>query len=207
MKKLVLISDTHNKHGRLSVPEGDFLLHAGDMSSAGRESEISEFNQWLGTLPHKHKILIAGNHDFLFEKNPDLARSLITNAVYLENSAVEIEGIKFWGSPYSPRFLNFAFNSKRGAELKKHWDLIPEKTDVLIIHTPPYGILDQTAFGNHVGCKDLTEAIERVQPKVVVFGHIHEGYGMFEKNGIRYINAASLSKLHLSTNNPVEIEL
>jgi Icc-related predicted phosphoesterase len=206
-RKLVLISDTHNKHGKLAIPDGDFLIHAGDMTGRGTEKEIREFNQWLGTLPHKHKIVIAGNHDYLFESNPELAKGLLSNAIYLENSGVEIDGIKFWGSPFSPKFLNMAFNAKRGIDLKKYWDLIPDDTDVLIVHTPPYGILDKTSWRSHVGCHDLAGAVSRVKPELVIFGHIHEAYGVTETNGTRYINASSLTKFHLRMNTPVEIEL
>jgi predicted phosphohydrolase len=102
--RLVLISDTHQRHDRLVVPDGDVLVHAGDFSTRGGVEEVARFNAWLGTLPHKHKVVIAGNHDFLFEREPVLARSMLTNATYLEDSGVTIEGVRFWGSPWQPRF-------------------------------------------------------------------------------------------------------
>jgi predicted phosphohydrolase len=104
--KVVCISDTHGTHDRIRVPEGDILIHAGDfMTSGNRTREIVSFNEWLGSQPHRHKIVIAGNHDLLFESRADLARPLLTAAVYLENSEVEIDGLRIWGSPVTPRFL------------------------------------------------------------------------------------------------------
>ncbi|MFN8672405.1 MAG: metallophosphatase domain-containing protein [Candidatus Sericytochromatia bacterium] len=152
MKKIVCISDTHVQHRSLNLPEGDILIHAGDISRVGKLNEIIEFNSWLGTLNYKHKIIIAGNHDFIFENDYNLSKSLITNAIYLEDSGVEIEEIKFWGSPVSPRFYDWAFNRDRGEDINKHWAKIPKNIDVLITHGPPYGILDKTVSSENVGC-------------------------------------------------------
>jgi Icc-related predicted phosphoesterase len=111
----------------------------------GEKDCIKDFDDWLGTLPHKHKIVICGNHDLCFEDNPKEARKLMKNAHYLEDETIEIEGLKFYGSPWQPEFHNWAFNLNRGEEIKKKWDLIPNDTDVLITHGPPYGILDKEA--------------------------------------------------------------
>jgi len=92
---------------------------------------------------------------------------------------VIIEGVKFYGSPWQPRFFDWAFNLDRGEEIKKKWDLIPMDTDVLITHGPPYGILDLTHEGEKVGCEELMKAVLRVQPKIHIFGHIHEAYGEY----------------------------
>jgi len=188
--RLVLISDTHQRHDRLTVPDGDVLVHAGDFSTRGAVSEVTRFNAWLGTLPHKHKVVIAGNHDFLFEREPALARSLLTNATYLEDSGAVIEGLRFWGSPWQPRFFDWAFNLDRGAALKEKWDLIPNGIDVLIVHGPPRGVLDRTWRGEEVGCEDLREALGRVQPPLFVCGHIHEAYGEQRLGATHCINAS-----------------
>lgn len=119
--KIICISDTHNLHKNLKVPDGDILIHAGDMTCVGGIDEIKEFNEWLGTLPHSHKIVIAGNHDIYFEEEPSKSKSLITNAIYLEDSGIIIEGLKIWGSPSSPNYQNWAFNRERGEAIKKHW--------------------------------------------------------------------------------------
>lgn len=205
--KIVCISDTHNQHEAFKIPDGDMLIHAGDFSSSGRLKELTNFNTWLGTLPHKYKIIIAGNHDFLFEREPNLAKSLITNAIYLEDSGIVLEGLKFWGSPVSPRFFNWAFNRSRGKEIKAHWDLIPSDTDVLITHGPPYNILDKVYSGEKVGCVDLYNKIKEVMPKVCIFGHIHEGYGSIVENRVTYINASSVNVRYKPVNEPIVIDL
>lgn len=192
--RIICISDTHSRHDHMEVPPGDILIHAGDATMSGRAEEIIKFNHWLGQLPHPYKILIAGNHDWLFETEPALAEGLITNAHYLRDSSVEIEGLKFYGSPWQPRFMHWAFNLSRGEEIKRKWDLIPDNTDVLITHGPPHGILDlvpRDSLGSHENteCEELLLAVRKVKPKLHVFGHIHEGYGVARKSGITFVNA------------------
>lgn len=146
--KLVCISDTHSLHRRLqSIPDGDVLIHAGDCLGQGTLENIEDFNDWLGSLPHRHKIVIAGNHDWAFQETPELARQALTSAIYLEDSGVEIEGVRFWGSPWTPIFMNWAFMLGRGEPLYEKWQLIPDDTDVLITHGPPQGIGDEVMFG------------------------------------------------------------
>lgn len=116
--KLVCISDTHSLHWRLpAIPDGDVLIHAGDSLGQGTLENIEELNEWLGTLPHRYKIVIAGNHDWAFQETPELARQALTNAIYLEDSSVEIESIRFWGSPWTPTFMDWAFMLERGEPL------------------------------------------------------------------------------------------
>jgi Icc-related predicted phosphoesterase len=205
--KIVCISDTHGLHEQVSIPEGDILLHAGDISKRGKEHEVVNFNHWLATLPHPHKVIIAGNHDFIFEQNPTLAQSLITNAIYLNDSMIEINGLKIWGSPISPWFHDWAFNRKRGNEIKKHWDLIPAEIDILITHGPPLGILDYTASGRTVGCEELAKTIIKIKPKIHLFGHIHESYGIVEVNQTTFINASILDLNYKVVNQAVVIEI
>jgi predicted phosphodiesterase len=107
MSRLVLLSDTHTKHREiLHIPDGDILIHAGDFSFSGSFQELFEFNAWLGTLPHRHKVVIAGNHDSCFERHKEMAIKELFHAHYLEDSGIEIEGIKIWGSPWQPSFMN-----------------------------------------------------------------------------------------------------
>ncbi len=141
--RLVCISDTHSQHDDIDlIPDGDVLIHAGDCLGRGSIFELEDFDYWLGELPHPTKILIAGNHDWCFQTRPNEARKLVTNAIYLEDSGVTIGGLKFWGSPITPTFRNWAFNRDRGPDIAKHWDLIPDDTDVLVTHGPPEGIFD-----------------------------------------------------------------
>ena len=159
--KIICISDTHNLHKELKIPDGDILIHAGDMTCIGGIYEIKEFNQCLGTLPQRHKIVVAGNNDLYFESVPLLANLLITNAVYLNDSGIEIEGLKIWGSPISPNYQDWAFNRERGEAIRKHWEMIPEDTDILITHCPPFGILGFNNRGIHEGCQDLLEIVQQ----------------------------------------------
>ena len=118
--RVVCISDTHNCNGQISVPDGDVLVHSGDATITGTVAEIKNFNTWFSALPHRHKVFIAGNHDWLFERENAAARELLSdNITYLQDSAVEIEGLKFYGSPWQPRFFDWAFNLDRGPELAR----------------------------------------------------------------------------------------
>lgn len=205
--KVVFISDTHSQHEKLDMPEGDLLIHSGDFTTLGKVNEIVGFNDWLGKQPLKHKIIIAGNHDLLFESNNSLARSLITNAIYLENSEVNIEGLKIYGTPVSPRFYNWAFNKERGSEINRYWDMIPNNVDILITHSPPYKILDKSFKGEYCGCEGLLEKIKLVKPKIHCFGHIHESYGILEQDNIKFINSSSLDSKYQPTNKPIVLEI
>ena len=208
--KFVFLSDTHCAHNKMTIPEGDCLIFCGDMSYRGDLSEIRDFALFLQNLPHKHKIVIAGNHDFSFEdERKDQAEELVksSGAIYLNDSGTQISEIKFWGSPIQPYFHNWAFNRERGEEIKNHWDLIPLDTDVLITHGPPKGILDKTKRGEEAGCEELLKKVLEVNPKIHAFGHIHEGYGVLKQNEIIFINASNLNFRYQYTNPPIEWEL
>ena len=205
--RLVLISDTHRKHGHLALPDGDVLVHAGDATSMGTVPEIAEWNEWLGRQPHRHKVVIAGNHDWLFERDPAIARGLLTNATYLEDGGVTLEGLRFWGSPWQPRFFRWAFNLDRGAPLREKWERIPAGTDVLITHGPPQGILDRTWHGESVGCEELAPIVARLRPRLHVFGHIHESHGRLDRDGTTYVNASTCDAREKPTNPPVMVDL
>lgn len=205
--RIVCLSDTHGLHGRLRVPAGDVLVHAGDFSMAGRADEIEQFDRWLGTLPHAHKVVVAGNHDFLFERDPARARALLRNATYLQDSLTEIGGLRIWGSPWQPWFFDWAFNLARGPELAARWALVPDAVDVLVTHGPPAEILDRTASDEDVGCADLARALERIRPRLHVFGHIHEGYGRVERDGTTYVNASNCDLGYRPVHEPIVVEL
>lgn len=229
--KLVLIADTHERHLQLSVPDGDVLIHAGDMTMIGEPDKIRDFANWFRALPHKHKIFVAGNHDKLFEKALPAAlkpffptsmnhRDLNSDGVpytfvaseeglyYLEDDSVTIEGVKFYGSPWTPSFgYGWVFN----ADFEKQKEVaaaIPTDTDVLITHGPPHHILDRTMGYELVGSPPLLEEIEdRVHPKVHVFGHIHEAYGQQEYKGTQYFNASVVNAAYQIANKPWVVDL
>jgi len=207
--KFITISDTHGRHHDLILPPGDVLIHAGDISMKGSEAEIKDFLLWVDKQDYKYKILIAGNHDFYFESasHKDISNILPDGIVYLNDSKIEVEGFKIWGSPVTPWFFNWAFNRHRGAPIKKHWDIIPADTDILITHGPVFGILDATKKGEHTGCNDLLERIQIIHPKVHICGHIHEAYGEYSTGGIKFINASLLNEKYQLVNEPVILEL
>lgn len=193
--RIVAISDTHGKHGCLRpLPEGDILVHAGDVSRGGTKAQIIEFLDWFAAQSHPYKLFVAGNHDFFFEQASlkEVSALIPTGITYLHDSGIAINGVKFWGSPITPWFNNWAFNRHPGSEIKRHWDLIPDNTDVLITHGPPYGILDETVYSRRVGCEELLRRIHQVKPKYHIFGHIHEDYGTLTKEQTTFINASVL---------------
>jgi Icc-related predicted phosphoesterase len=207
--KIVAISDSHCRHHSIKLPKGDVLVHAGDVSSRGLKAEVQDFLQWFAAQPFQHKIFIAGNHDFFFEKSSKttIASQLPEGIHYLNDSGIAIDGVQFWGSPVTPFFHNWAFNRQRGSALRKHWDMVPEGTDVLITHGPPFGILDQVLNGRNNGDKDLLPCLERVQPKVHLFGHIHESYGKYQRNGTRFFNCSQLNESYELVNKPFVVEV
>jgi len=200
--RIVCISDTHLVHRKNSIPipDGDLLIHAGDATLRGTMGEIAEFSAWFRTFPHRHKVFIAGNHDWLFEKNPMLAQSLLDRSItYLEDSVTEVEGLRIYGSPWSPRFLVWAFNLDRGEPIRRKWNLIPEGIDILVTHGPAIGDLGgvipqwrswEDAIPMDVGCADLRNALLRVRPKLHVCGHVHEGYGAYQLSPTKIVNAS-----------------
>lgn len=190
--RIVFASDTHGLHDVLTVPVGDVFVHCGDLTNVGDLSEIREVGKWLRRLPHRHKIIIAGNHDRGFEEQPELAQQLVgagEGITYLQDSGVTIDGLKFFGSPWQPEFNGWSFNLQRGSQIAKKWNLIPHGTDVLVTHGPPATILD-FAHGEHLGCADLWARVRDLAPKVHAFGHIHEGAGTDERDGTTFVNAS-----------------
>ncbi len=186
--RVVCISDTHQRHG-LHIPEGDVLIHAGDVTDRGDLKELTRFRDWFSKLKFEHKIIVAGNHDSCLV---DIVGELkLIHFIYLKDTMVEINGIKFYGTPYQKYFCNMAFN-KTDAELKTIYSRIPEDIDILITHNPPLGILDTVYDGEKVGCPVLLETVNRVKPKFHVFGHIHEAHGYLETPETTFINASHL---------------
>jgi Icc-related predicted phosphoesterase len=214
MTKIICISDTHNKLGQIKIPHGDILLHAGDGTMRGTDQEIFQLNQDLGNIDCDEKIIIAGNHDWGFQERAFTSRSFITNATYLEDSFVNVKGLKIYGAPWQPWFYDWAFNLQRGQEIKQKWDLIPDDIDVLITHGPPFGIRDivgpnqYNPLAKNVGCEELASALQRFKNlKLHVFGHIHPQYGLTEINGVKFVNAASLNDHYQVAHEPIIVEL
>ena len=212
--KITFISDTHCKHPEITddLPGGDLLIHAGDFTSVGNLFEIQQFAGWFSSLDnYTHKVYIAGNHDVGFEVRPDIVHNALlpyTGITYLQDSSVEIEGVKIYGSPHTPFFYDWAFNIPRNSdEIATKWDLIPDDVDIVITHGPAYGFLDRVEGDfQPLGCERLTPRLMNVKPKIHVCGHIHTGYGYKEFKGIHFINAALLDEQYRYTNKVLNVE-
>lgn len=204
--KLVCISDTHGMLDRVSLPPGDVLVHAGDLTSQGTIGEVTRFVQHLAKWRsrYRHVVVIAGNHDRCFEnQHRELAEGVLRDAgiIYLMDSGVELDGVRFYGSPWQPRFGSWAFNVTRGPEIDAKWLQIPSAVDVLVTHGPPYGILDTTYRGTGVGCASLRQhVLTRIRPLIHAFGHIHEAYGAARSCGTRFINASCCDEVYEPVN-------
>lgn len=205
------MADTHMFHRDWrSVPDGDVLVHAGDLTRGGSVDELLEVRDFLGALPHKHKVIVAGNHDWLFQREPAKARALFDEGfTYLEDAGAVVAGLKLWGSPWTPRYYRWAFMKERGDELASVWSHIPAGLDVLITHGPPHGILDDAnhyrpqspkaelfdALGdpeaNPVGCEALRARVREVRPRVHLFGHIHTNQGVVVEDGTKFVNCTT----------------
>ena len=220
--KITFISDTHSKHNQVtsSLPGGDVLIHAGDISNKGHRSEIQDFIKWFSTIEnYTHKIFIAGNHDFgcqdevlaveeLLRLNP--GSEYLYDDIFLigDESDDYDDMVKVWGSPWQPEFYNWAFNLPRqGAELKAVWNMIPSDVDILVTHGPPNGHLDYVDYAKqNVGCELLRDRIDRIKPKIHVFGHIHSSYGYKFDGTTHFFNAAVLDERYNFTQKPLTVE-
>jgi Icc-related predicted phosphoesterase len=200
----VAVSDTHNQAEAVPIPEGDVLIHAGDLTMQGSPVELVQAARWLGSIRGRFRAVIAipGNHDFVAQRNPLWAKALFQGhgVTLLIDEPRVVDGVKFYGSPWQPWFYDWAFNFPKaddGKAARKKWAEIPHDTDVLVTHGPPYGILDKTFGGEdtRVGCAHLLEAIQRRRLQAHVFGHIHESFGTElyraeDGSEIRFVNAA-----------------
>jgi Icc-related predicted phosphoesterase len=175
-----------------SVAGESIFIHAGDATVFSRSSAaITDFNAWLGELPYTHRIYVPGNHDSFISMDPS-KRSPLSNATVLVNGSVDIAGLRIWGSPVTP-LANTAFGLPSAADRRRLYSTIPDDTDVLISHGPPSGILDLVPGSNyHSGCPELLEAVQRVQPMLHVFGHVHGAHGTEEIDDTLYVNAGLL---------------
>ena len=237
--RITHISDTHNKHKQLNgkLLGGDILIHSGDISSLGRKHEIGEFLKWFSKQEYRYKVFIVGNHDTSFDSEVllrnklkhfegsrewdtecvagkpqwlvDMLNDLDTNVFYLENGSVDIEGVKIWGSPYSPTFgYGWGFNKDRGYDINEVWNTIPMDTHIVITHTPIYGYNDVAQNTNqNVGCEDLYHRLQEVKPHLHFAGHIHESYGYRETMWGGYsFNGSSCNLRYEAVNPPITFD-
>ena len=196
--RILHFSDTHSKHNLLkNLPKADVVVYSGDASFAGSDSEVLDFLNWFCDLDYQHKIFVAGNHDdCLYGKQIE---GLPDNCYYLCHSGVEIEGVKFWGVPL---FMGDTLKEGRTEQIMAQ---IPENTDVLISHCPPYGILD---FDDniHYGCRDLLKVVERIKPRYHLFGHIHASHSIKKIGQTTFVNSAIVNEIYEFVNKPILLE-
>ena len=212
MTRICMISDTHEQHSQIiGMEQADILLHAGDITYQGAYDKLLEFDEWLDSLDskfsYKHKVIIPGNHERTFEQDWDTAAAHIPAAdAILNGETYEAEGLKIYGEPRQPWFYDWAFNIKRES-MNFVWDKVPTDTDVLLTHGPPLGVGDRTSRGEHVGCAEQRKWILAHQPKLVVCGHIHEGYGIYILGRTVVVNASICTSKYAPTNRAVTVDI
>lgn len=207
--RIVATSDTHSRIAGFNFPDGDVLIHCGDHTMLGQAQAVKDSFEFIAALPHRHKIVIAGNHDFALEGPlAHWARETSPSLHYLENEAIEIGGLKFYGCPYTPQNGEWAFMyGRNGDRAKEIWGKIPEDVNVLITHGPPKGHLDSVGPWS-VGCEVLAEQLPRLKDlKLHVFGHIHEDFGFMETPQALFYNVSALDEHYKNKRGPVVIEL
>lgn len=236
--RLVMMSDTHGVNlARWDIPDGDVLIHTGDFTRGRGLRDVEALREQFDKLPHRVKLLVGGNHDNILQEKPEEARAildayripkekkrgvvdplaelddderrLLKPIYYLEDEAVIIDGVKFFGTPWQPDFLRMAFNLPRGSgELHQKRLLIPDDVEVLLTHCPPAEILDWLNQTGPLGCNQLRWRVDNLRHlKLHCFGHIHEGYGMMSNEKTTFVNAASLNSTHRKLNPPVVLDL
>jgi Icc-related predicted phosphoesterase len=205
------ISDTHGQHQWLIVPDNiDMVIHGGDSTNyfgwVQNQPEFEDFLKWYDNLNIKYKILIAGNHDAWATKKYNREKVEECGIIYLEHEYANIEGIKIFGSPYTPTFANWHFMKDRG-KLNRYWEFMDDGIDILVTHGPPKGVLDLSYNRNRVlefcGDNALTKHVKRVKPKFHLFGHIHNNEDIINQ-GIRIIDSTQYMNVSCVTDGRIE---
>lgn len=205
--RTILISDTHGLHRKLSLPKGDLIIHAGDLTNSGKRAEVEDFLAWFADLDYEYRLFIGGNHDFFLAEHPSVLSAILPAGVtYLHHQSIQIGSYTFWGSAACPNMPNWAFG-KTVADMQKHWEQIPDHVDFLVTHTPPYGILDRSSQGYALGCRALLRKLATLAVRYHVFGHIHNSYGRKTLHRTTFINASNLNTYAGLINAPVVLEL
>lgn len=225
--KILVLSDTHGLHRKVKIPKEhiDLVIHSGDAAHSydvnQNKEELEDFLFWFSSLPIKHKIFVPGNHDLSLERgkvNPsnwEKINFLIDEMIEIEDQVAPHlwDNVKIYGSPWTPPFSQkqWAYTTKR-TKIGNYWQDIPE-CDILITHGPPYGILDICERNGKsievVGDKSLLKKVKEINPKLHIFGHIHDqsngvkNFGVRKVDGINFINASIKKDFGDFHNNPI----
>ncbi len=219
MAKIVAVSDLH---GNLpTIPECDILLIGGDICPYTQTNLQAQwlrvaFKEWLDKVPAKDVVGVAGNHDFIFENHPDLVPKEL-RWHYLQDESINLHGLNIYGTPWQPRFYDWAFNADE-PELEKHFGKIPEGTDILVCHGPPHGYGDfapkrywdddtKWPGGEHCGSPALRDRIFKIKPKLVIFGHIHPGRGVYYHEDIIMANVTIVDQRYEPIHDPMSFDI
>jgi Icc-related predicted phosphoesterase len=211
--RICCISDLHGQFPE--IPPCDLLLIAGDICPTSNHDGMFQlewlkttWREWMDSIPVKYKVMTPGNHDFVFqEMSPERIGDI--GCTVLIDKTIEIEGLKIHGSPWQLWFYDWAFNApKEGGEkfLHEKYEQIPPDCDIIITHGPPYQVGDKIKGGPHTGSEALYCRIVVNEPKLVVTGHIHEGYGTYDIFKTKVVNAAVLDENYKLVNKPIIIE-
>ncbi len=218
MTKIVCISDTHLMHRLIEVPDGDIFIHSGDFLARGELHELSSFLDWLEQLPHKVKLMVPGNHDICIEGNKEVEKEFQKAGAHLlidKEYTDPDSGLRFYGVPWTPDFFPdiWAFQYRdAGCTPEEIWAKVPDHTDILISHGPPYGVGDSIIpiGAPPLGSSSLRKRIEEIKGSLrhVVCGHIHGSYGMYctdftDPYGVEIINASICTEAYAPTNAPI----
>ncbi len=206
--KLVIISDSHGRHEDLGTLRGDLLIHCGDSGNGftRHADDVDRLDTWFGQQRFDRILCIGGNHDFEIQARAERGGPVFRNAEYLQDQAYEYRGVRFYGSPWTPELVNWAFYLDDD-ELRDRWELIPDEVEVLITHTPPFGILDRNSSGRNCGCRELQRRLLNLHPRIHCFGHIHASAGTTSMNGTTFVNASMVNRRYEIVRDPVELDV
>lgn len=220
---IACVSDLHEN--LIEIPQCDILLIAGDLTFGLKHDLVAQqkflytdFRHWVDTVPAEHVVAVAGNHEQNVEKwGWPVMDNWPDNFHYLQDEGIELDGLKIWGTPWQPWFYSWAFNAPENngeAFLAAKYDLIPYDTDIVISHAPPYGYGDRVGDqrdlrAERVGSRALTAALRRINPRLVVCGHVHAGTGDYQLHGkqTRIINAAVVNARYQVKRGPFMVRL
>ena len=220
--KIWCISDTHERHNELKIPNNiDLVIFAGDEANSSNPvenySKSLKFFEWYDNLDVQYKIFVPGNHSTAVESGL-ITNDMFPNIIFLIHTEFSIEGYKIFGSPYTPAFGKSWSYMKKRSRLSEVWSTIPDDTDILITHGPPKGILDLTTDTEdrykiaQVGCKSLYSRVSDIRPRLHVFGHIHSekkfhNNGMLLRDKISFVNASCCNNHKHEINNGLIVHL